>query len=102
MQGMEGLAVKDVRLEIQHRRPDPHGGKDLNEGQPPVGEDQFQSLEQHGEPADHDSQRCKDAPAVAQLKQCGLDGGIVALADRPYQPADLVDKHGPTRAVSTA
>jgi hypothetical protein len=54
-----------------------------------VGKELLESFEQHGEGPDGYCGRCEDAPAPAQLKNRGLDRGIVILADGAHRPADL-------------
>jgi hypothetical protein len=51
-QHMERLAVQHVRFQVEHGGPDPHGGQHLNQGQPPVGEQQLHPFEKHGYGAD--------------------------------------------------
>ena len=43
---VEGLAVQDVGLEVEHGQPNPHRGKDLHEGEPPVRHQQPETLKQ--------------------------------------------------------
>lgn len=41
--------MQHVELQVQHRGPDPHGRKYLDEGEPPVGQKQPQAMEEHGQ-----------------------------------------------------
>ena len=86
MQRVERLSVEDVSLEVQHCGPDPHGREHLDYREPPVGEQQLDSFEQHDKGTADYSERCEDAPATAQLKDRGLDRGVVALVDGADQP----------------
>jgi hypothetical protein len=86
---VERLSVEGVDLEVHHGGPDPHGRKDLHYRKPPVGQDQLESFKQHDEGSDGYCEWREDAPAPAQLKNRGLDRGIVILADGVNQPADL-------------
>ena len=85
MQRVERLSVEDVSLEVQHCGPDPHGREHLDYREPPVGEQQLDSFEQH----DKGTERCEDTPATAQLKDRGLDRGFVARVDGADQSPDL-------------
>ena len=88
VQRVERPSVEGVSLEVNHGGPDPHGRKDLDYREPPVGQDQLESFEQHGEGPDGYCERREDGPAPAQLNNRGLDHGIVTLADGAHQPAD--------------
>ena len=44
---MEGLPAQHVGLQIEHGEPDPHRREHLDQGKPPVGDQQLHPVEQH-------------------------------------------------------
>ena len=92
---VELLAVEDVELDVEHGDPDPHGGHDLNHGQPPVGVEELHALEQHEEGTHDQGQRGEPAPALAELEDRLLHRLVVAAPDGVGQPADQGTRPGP-------
>ena len=84
----EGFVVQHVRLEIEHRQPDPHRREDLHEGEPPVGDEQPEPVEQHHERADGERERGEDAPRLAEPQDRLLDLGFVVVLDGPHERPD--------------
>ena len=81
--------MQGVGLEIEQRQPDPHGRQDLHQRQPPVGEQELQPLEQHGEGADQQRQRGEISAPLAQPDDEPLDCGVVTGANGANQAAEL-------------
>ena len=86
---MELFPVKDVDLEVEHRRPDPHGWEDLHQRQAPVGHQELDSLEEHGERPHHQGQRRQPTAALTEGQDRALDHFLVAVANGRYQALDL-------------
>ena len=80
--------MEHVRLEIEHRQPDPHRREDLHEREPPIGHEQLESVEQHGEGADGEGERGKYAPRLAEAEDRLLNPGLVVVLDGPHQRPD--------------
>jgi hypothetical protein len=53
---MERLPVQHMGFQVEHGGPDPHGRQHLDQGEPPVGEQQLYSLKEHGEGTDGQGQ----------------------------------------------
>ncbi len=80
--------MQHVRLEIEHRQPDPHRWKDLHEREPPVGCEQPESSEQHHERADGERERGEQTVRTAQAEDRLLDPGLVVVLDGPHERPD--------------
>ena len=89
MPAVELLALERVRLEVEQREPDPHRRQHLDQGQPPVGEQRPQPLEEHHERAEREDERREDPPRPAQREDGCLDRGLVVLPDRVQERARL-------------
>ena len=89
------LPAEHVDLEVEHGRPDPHGRQDLHQGEPPVGDQQLQPLEEHGERPDHQGQGRQPPAALAEGEDGVLDHGLVVRPDGGDQALDLLDDRGP-------
>ena len=76
--------MQDVGLEVEHGQPNPHRGKDLHEGEPPVRHQQPETLKQHHERADGERERSKNAARAAEPENRLLDFGLVVLLDCPH------------------
>ena len=62
----------DMDLQVEHGRPDEEGGDHLDGREPPVREEQFDPLEEHGERTDQQGQWCEDPTALAERDDRGL------------------------------
>ena len=98
---VERPPVQGVRLEVQHRQPDPHRRQDLHHGQPPVGEHELHALEQHHEGAHRECEGCQPATRAAHAQDRCLDHRLVAVADGLDQFAQAAH-HGDTERVGDA
>ena len=66
LQLVERLAVQHVNLQVQHGRPDPHRGQHLDQGEPPVAEQQLDPVEEHREGSDGQGKGSQPRPGAAQ------------------------------------
>ena len=82
--------MQNVRFEVEHREPDPHRRKDLNEGQAPVGEHQLEAVEEHREGARGERQRREPTPRLAETEDRFLGHRLVPLANRLHEPPDAL------------
>ena len=88
-QFVKRLPVQHVRLQVEHGGPDPHRRQHLDQGEPPVREQQLHPREQHGNGTDGQRERSQPAPGPAQLQDPGFDGRHIAVPDGADQ------LHGP-------
>ena len=95
--GVEVLPLERVRLEVEHRDPDPHRRQDLDEREPPVDENEPQTLEEHHERADREHERGKDPPRPAQREHGRLDRRLVPGLYRIDERAALRPQNLATR-----
>ena len=80
-QYMERLPVQHVGLQVEHGGPDPHRRQDLDQGQPPVGEQQLHAVKQHGQGTDRQSEGSEPPPRTAQPYYRLFYGRTVVVAD---------------------
>ena len=112
---VEALPVEHVGLQVEHGGPDQHGRQDLDEGQPPVGEERLDPLEEHGEASDQQGQGCQPPAPLTEGEHRGLHHVVVAVPDRLHQvaeeyadlgpsggPSGVVRVHGPLRRLGAA
>ena len=96
-QHVERLPVQCVGLQVEHGRPDPHRGQHLDQGEPPVGEQELYPREEHHEGAHDQRERGEPAPGTAQPQDDLVRGGHVAVPDRLDEPLDLRPPGGSPR-----
>ena len=92
---MKGLPVQNMGFEVDHGGPDPHGGKQLDQRQAPVGHQQLHPLEQHGQGADRECEGGEIPAFFAQLDHHGLDLVVVAPANGFDQAGHLSEHDTP-------
>src|SRR2546423_1321458 len=95
--GVEVLPFEHVRLEVEHRHPDPHRRQDLDEHEFPIDENEPQTLEQHHERADREHERGKDPTRLAQREHSRLNRRLVPGLYRIDERAALRPQNLATR-----
>ena len=109
----ERLAVQHVSLQVQHGRPDPHRGQHLDQGEPPVAEQQLDPVEEHREGSDGQGKGSQPRPGAAQPQEhlvhdlpVAVPDGLDELLDLrtrnmppPGRPVDTARRCGPARSV---
>ena len=113
LQLVERLAVQHVNLQVQHGRPDPHRGQHLDQGEPPVAEQQLDPVEEHREGSDGQGKGSQPRPGAAQPQEhlvhdlpVAVPDGLDELPDLrtrymppPGRPVDTARRCGPARSV---
>ena len=89
--------MEQMGFQIQHGGPDPHRWEHLDQGQPPVGEQQLQTFEKHGDGTDGERGGGEQPPGLAQLQNRPLHSRLVAIPDGADEPADLSTRGNPAR-----
>jgi hypothetical protein len=88
-QHVERPPVQEMGLQVEHGRPDPHRGQHLDQGEPPVGEQELHPDEEHREGANQQGERSQPPPGTAQPQDGIVRGVQVAVPDRVDEPPDL-------------
>jgi hypothetical protein len=82
-------AAEQVDFQVKHGQPEPHRREHLDQGEPPVGEQQLESLEQHGDGAYGKGGGGEQWPGTAQPDNRLLHRRLVVVLDGAEEPPDL-------------